>query len=175
VAFFFKLNAANMIKSVGPNKNGKYKQNLFVPKNPHKYIGNADRIIYRSSWEQRFMVWCDLHPNITKWNSEGIAVPYISPLDRRPHRYYVDFWLMVESEGDRKQYLIEIKPDAQTRPPDQKLCSVINEGNATAAQLKRYNRELRVYLVNKAKFDAATKYAFSRGMEFQVCTENFLF
>lgn len=164
-----------MIKGVGPNKNGRYKQNFFQPKNPHKYMGDPEKIIYRSSWESRFMTWCDLHPNITKWSSEPVAIPYISPIDNRPHRYYVDFWVLIERDGEKKQYLIEIKPDAQTKPPNQKLMSTVNEGKATASQLKRYNRELRTYIVNKAKFVAATKYAQQRGMEFQVCTENFLY
>lgn len=121
------------------------------------------------------MVWCDLHPNILKWNSEGVMVPYISPIDKKMHRYFVDFWILVEREGVKKQYLIEIKPDAQTKMPNEKLRSVVNEGRASAAQLKRYNRELRIFIVNSAKFEAAAKYAQKRGMEFQVCTENFLF
>lgn len=164
-----------MIKSMGPNKGGKYKQNFFVPKNPEKYMGDNTRIISRSSWENRFMTWCDLHPNIIKWNSEGVVVPYISPLDNRHHRYYIDFWVLIEKDGQRTQYLIEVKPKAQTLPPNKKLTTTINEGSATANQLKRYNRELRVYIVNRAKFIAATKYAADRGMVFQVCTENFLF
>ena len=164
-----------MIKSMGPNKGGKYKQNYFYPKNPHKYAGDKTKIISRSSWEQRFMVWCDLHPNIIKWNSEGVVVPYISPLDNKHHRYYIDFWVCIESNGVKSQYLIEVKPKAQTLPPNKKLTGIVNEGKATANQLKRYNRELRVYIVNKAKFIAATAYAKGRGMEFQVCTENFLF
>lgn len=164
-----------MIKGLKPNKNGKYKQGYFIPKNPQKYMGDTTKIIARSSWESRFCIWCDLHPNITKWSSEPVPIPYISPIDNKHHRYYVDFWVLVENNGEKRQYLIEIKPDAQTKPPTYKLMSIINEGKATTAQLKRYNRELRIYLVNRAKFQAATKYAASRGMEFQVCTENFLF
>lgn len=165
-----------MIKGVGPNKNGTYKQDFFVPKNPHKYVGNKDRIIFRSSWESRFMVWCDLHPDIAKWNSEGIVVPYYSPIDNKMHRYYLDFWIMMQDDrGNQKQYLIEIKPNAQTKPPNKKLQGKVNEGSATTSQLKRYNRELRTYIVNQAKFAAATKFAAERGMEFKVCDENFLF
>lgn len=160
---------------MGPQKGSRYKQNYYHPKNPHKYVGDLTKIISRSSWEQRFMVWCDLHPNIIKWNSENVIIPYISPLDNKFHRYYIDFWICIERDGARTQYLIEVKPKAQTLPPNKKLTSAVNEGNATAAQLKRYNRELRIYIVNKAKFMAATNYAKARGMVFQVCTENFLF
>ena len=31
----------------------------FTPKNPQKYKGNPKNIIYRSSWERRFMSYCD--------------------------------------------------------------------------------------------------------------------
>lgn len=164
-----------MIKSIGPNKNSKYKQNFFTPKNPQKYQGDLSKIIFRSSWESRFMVWCDMHPDVKKWSSEPIAIPYISPLDKRYHNYYVDFWLYIEHDGVREQYLVEVKPEAQTKPPAHKLWSIVNEGSATAAQLKRYNRELRTYIVNQTKFKAAERYAAGRGMIFKVADEHFLF
>lgn len=163
------------MKNIKPNKTGKFKQSYFTAKNPHKYHGDPSKIIYRSSWEHRFMSWCDLHPSIVKWASEPVGIPYISPLDERHHMYYVDFWVLVEKDGAKKQYLIEIKPSVQTKPPAQTLISKVNEGAATTAQIKRFNRELRTYIVNKAKFQAAHEYAINRGMEFQVCTENFLF
>jgi hypothetical protein len=164
-----------MIKGIGPNKKSKYKQDLFHPKNPHKYIGSVDRIIFRSSWESVFMTWCDMQPSITKWNSEGVMVPYYSPIDKKQHRYYVDFWILIEANGQKKQYLIEIKPVAQTKLPDQKLVAKVREGSATAAQIKRYNQQLRTYIVNNAKFAAASQYAAKLGMEFKVCSESFLF
>ena len=46
-----------MKKLKNPDKrpySGKYK-----PLNPQKYKGNVSNIIYRSSWEKRFMIYCD--------------------------------------------------------------------------------------------------------------------
>ena len=40
---------------------GKYK-----PKNRNKYKGDPTKIIYRSLWERRFMVYCDENPSIIK-------------------------------------------------------------------------------------------------------------
>ena len=60
---------------------GKYK-----PKYRSKYKGDPTKIIYRSLWERRFMVYCDENPNIIKWASEEVIIPYRSPLDKRIHR-----------------------------------------------------------------------------------------
>ena len=50
---------------------GKYK-----PKYRSKYKGDPTKIIYRSLWERRFMVYCDENPNIIKWASEEVIIPY---------------------------------------------------------------------------------------------------
>ena len=50
---------------------GKYK-----PKNRSKYKGDPTKIIYRSLWERRFMVYCDENPSIIKWASEEVVIPY---------------------------------------------------------------------------------------------------
>ena len=64
---------------------------FFKPKNPSKYKGNPDNIIYRSSWERQVMKWLDENTNVIEWQSEEVAVPYISPVDNRYHRYFPDF------------------------------------------------------------------------------------
>ena len=38
---------------------GKVKQGYFTPQNPDKYKGDITKIIYRSSWELKFLVYCD--------------------------------------------------------------------------------------------------------------------
>ena len=65
---------------------GKYK-----PKNPKKYKGDPSNIIYRSGWELKLMIRLDEDEQIISWGSEEIAIPYISPLDNKIHRYYPDF------------------------------------------------------------------------------------
>ena len=60
---------------------GKYR-----PSYPKKYKGDPTRIIYRSLWERKFMVYCDSNTNILEWGSEEIALPYRSPLDNKVHR-----------------------------------------------------------------------------------------
>lgn len=162
------------IKHLKPNQgpNGKYKQGYFQAKNPHKYVGDPGQIIYRSSWEHRFMTWCDIHPSIVKWGSEPVGIPYQNPVSGNVNNYYVDFYMVTEkADGTKQGYLVEVKPEKQKYPPDQKKLME----NRTAKRLMRYNQELKTYLVNQAKWKAAQHFAQTRGMLFKIADENFLF
>ena len=93
---------------------GRYKVN-----NPKKYTGNPTNVIYRSMWEFKFMKYCDNNPNVLEWGSEEVVIPYLSPVDGKVHRYFVDFYMKVqESTGRIRKYLIEIKPSKFTQPPE---------------------------------------------------------
>lgn len=120
-------------------------------------MGDPSNIIMRSSWETRFAIWCDKNPQIEKWSSEETVVPYVSPIDGRPHRYFVDFKIRT-SNG--KTYLVEIKPKKQTLPP---------EGTR---KTKQYLTEVSTYLVNQAKWEYAKRYAKERNWEFVIITED---
>ena len=75
----------------------------YHPERPEKYVGDARNIICRSSWERKFCRWCDLNENILKWGSEEFCIPYVSPVDRRVHRYFPDFIIQVrEKTGNVK-------------------------------------------------------------------------
>ena len=95
---------------------GKYK-----PQNPQKYNGDPTKIIYRSLWERKFMKFCDKKRNILQWGSEEVIVPYQSPIDKRMHRYYVDFIVTILNKNNIKEtLLIEVKPKRQCKPPEKK-------------------------------------------------------
>ena len=86
----------------------------YSPSYPRKYKGDPTNIVYRSLWERKFMVYCDLNENILEWGSEEIVLPYRSPVDGRVHRYFPDFYIKVkESTGRIKKMIIEIKPKRQ--------------------------------------------------------------
>ena len=91
---------------------------LYKPTNPRKYRGNPSNIVYRSLWEKKYMKYCDTTSSILEWGSEEIIIPYRSPIDRRIHRYYPDFYIKVrEKSGKISKYIVEIKPKKQTKPP----------------------------------------------------------
>ena len=76
----------------------KYHKGRYIPHNKQKYIGDITNIIYRSSWERRFMKYCDTNSSIIEWSSEELYVPYVSPIDNKYHRYYPDFIIKVKSK-----------------------------------------------------------------------------
>ena len=134
----------------------------FRPSIPKKYVGDYRNIIYRSLWELKFMKYCDSNQNILEWGSEEIIIPYISPLDNRPHRYFPDFYIKVrENTGQIKKMIIEIKPKRQCiEPKVQKI------------KTKSYVREVCEYVKNQAKWEAATDFCKDRMMDFKVLTES---
>ena len=139
---------------------GKYK-----PQNPKKYLGDPSKIVYRSLWERKFMVFCDTNESILSWGSEEVVVPYVSPKDNRVHRYFVDFIVeMVKTDGTKEISLIEIKPKKQCLEPKKK-----------SRVTGRYISEVMTYGVNQAKWKAATEFAENRGWMFRVLTEDDLF
>tara|TARA_Y100001963_G_scaffold156522_1_gene250327 strand:- start:411 stop:848 length:438 start_codon:yes stop_codon:yes gene_type:complete len=137
-----------------------YKQGVYIPANASKYRGNHRNIFYRSSWEKIFMRWCDRNQNIIEWGSEEFFIPYRAP-DGKVRRYYPDFYIKVrEQTGELKKYIIEIKPDKQTRAPVQ--------GKKTK---KQFLYESNTFLKNQAKWKAARKYCKKRQAEFLIFTE----
>lgn len=140
----------------------KYNQGKFKPRYPEKYKGNITNCVYRSGWEAKFLNWCDLNPNVLKYSSEEIVIPYVSPIDNKTHRYFVDFYIKIKhKDGTIKEYLVEIKPKKQTKPPD-----------PNKRKTKSWLYEATTYAKNQSKWDAAKKYCQKRGWEFLVLTED---
>lgn len=131
-------------------------QGRFVPTNPSKYKGDVTNIIYRSSYELKFMNWCDKNNDVKQWGSEEVCIPYRSPLDKKIHRYFPDFYIKVNN----KKYLIEVKPYKFTKEP------IIPK-----RKTKRFINEVMQYGVNLAKWETAKEFCLDRGWEFLVITE----
>jgi len=137
-----------------------FKQGIFKPKQREKYKGSS-LPVYRSGWELKFFRWCDCNPNIISWISEGVIIPYKSPLDGKIHRYFVDGLITIKERTCNKTYLIEIKPSSQVKAP-------------TPKKYKRKTTmlyEQKTYIVNRAKWEAAEKWAKNKGIEFKILTE----
>lgn len=142
-----------------------FKQGFFKPKYPQKYAGDATNIVYRSGWERRVMQSLDENAAVIKWSSEEIIIPYVSPIDNRVHRYFVDFYVEARTaDGSTKIMLLEVKPAAQTQQPKQQQ-----------RQTKKFISEVMTYGVNQAKWKAAQTYCDKKGWEFKVLTEHELF
>jgi len=164
-----KQTQQNNIKTFLKPRQGKIQQGYFKPAHPEKYIGDLNQIVFRSSWEFKFLKWCDLSPTILKYSSEPVGIPYFSPLDKRGHIYYVDFYIVTKDhDGKEKAWLIEVKPDKYTKPP-------IAPTRMTDKQTANYIYAAKQFILNQAKFEAAKAFAATRGINFGIITENFLF
>lgn len=141
---------------------GKYK-----PNRPDKYHGDPTKIVYRSLWERKCMRVFDENPNVISWGSEEICIPYISPVDGKPHRYYPDFIVELKNkQGEIETLVIEVKPSKQTIEPKKPT---------SGKKTRRYLSEVMTYTINNAKWEAAKKACESRGWVFRIITEKEIF
>ena len=134
----------------------------FKVKNSEKYIGDSSNVIYRSLMELNFMKWCDKSEKVLKWNSEEVIIPYISPMDKKRHRYFPDFLI----QTNKGWTLIEVKPLVQTKPPKKILIEKV-----TLKKKRRYVKAVKTWLVNEAKWNAAKKVCEVNGWKFELMTE----
>lgn len=142
------------------NKN--YKQGKFKPKNPQKYNGDPTNIVYRSSYELKMFHYCDLTENIISYQSEEFWVPYVSPVDKKVHRYFPDMKLKYkDKDGNIRIVVVEIKPAKDLKEPP------TNPPNRT----KSWAYAVKSWVVNQAKWEACREYCKDRNWEFRIFTE----
>ena len=135
----------------------------YFPRHPKKYKGNPTNIVYRSSWEKKFMNWCDLTESVSEWQSEEFFIPYRSPIDGRVHRYYPDFFVKYkDSHGKRRVLVIEVKPKKETKMP------TTNPKRRT----KSWAYSVRTYAIYQAKWKAAKEFCMDHNYEFKIMTDH---
>lgn len=137
----------------------KFAQGRFNPKFPEKYVGRKTPL-YRSSWEFAFMKFCDENPNVEKWASEAIKIPYLNPLTGKQTVYVPDFFIAYsDKKGKKRAELIEVKPDNQT----------------TLESAGRSKYKQAQVVLNMAKWEAARAWCKDKGLFFRVVTEKDMF
>lgn len=166
-----------MINSA-PRQPNKYHQGLFVPKNKDKLIkaNSYGGIYYRSSLENKIMIWLDSNDNILKWSAENLSIPYkkteyngvSKSLETTTHTYYPDiYYELKKSDGSISKVVAEIKPSSETCEP--KLPQ-----NATAKQLKNFEYSLKMWNKNLSKWKYMIEYCERKGFDFIIITEKHL-
>ena len=137
----------------------------YSPENSDKYVGNPNNIICRSTWERKMCKYLDKNVNVLRWASEEVSIPYISPIDKKHHKYYPDFLAEIKQKsGSVQTFLIEIKPEKQTKPPKTKN-----------KRTKTHNINMKTFVINDAKWKAAEKFCSDNDWKFTVLTEKHLF
>lgn len=138
----------------------RFNQGIFKPIHREKYKGTTP-IKYRSSLELKVFRWLDNNQNIISWGSESVIIPYISPVDNKLHRYFVDLNITLLNNNVYEKYLIEIKPLSQAIPPKKSL--------KKKASTILY--ETVMYSINQAKWEAARKWCALHNYKFLIFTE----
>ena len=136
----------------------KFQQGEYLVENKQKYVGGKPPY-YRSSWELAFCRMCDSHPNIVKWASENIKIPYLNPLTGKHTVYVPDFMIQyIDKNGSEHVELIEIKPSTQT-----------------TMENARGKRDQASVVLNAAKWTAAQEWCKRKGIRFKVINEDQIF
>ena len=138
---------------------GRFAQGKYTPKYPEKYVG-IKTPTYRSSWEFAFMKFCDEHKSVEKWASEAVKIPYRNPLTGKHTIYVPDFFIVYTGKkGGQQVELIEVKPENQT----------------VFEKLGRSRHNQAAWVVNQAKWEAASKWCKGKGIRFRIISEKDIF
>lgn len=122
--------------------------------------GNLE-INFKSSLELKAIKYFDMNKYVVRYSLEPFAVKYHKPTTGKIHRYFVDFF--VEFENNQK-FLVEIKSSGEAVEPKK-------PSKKTQKAILNYQKALQTYIVNQAKWKAATEFAESNNMRFIVLTE----
>jgi len=142
----------------------------YTPTNTSKYRGDSTNIIYRSLLERRFMVYCDTNATVKWWASEELYIPYVSPIDGKWHRYFVDFVIgIADASGVEQTIMVEIKPYRQCKAPKVRIFE--GKVDRRKRDYRDYVRSVKDWGINSAKWAAANQYCKERGWVFKIITD----
>lgn len=139
-------------------RDSRFKQGLYIPLNKEKYVGKIP-FVYRSGLELEYFRMLDRNPNVIKWGSEEVVIPYY--FQGAAHKYYVDLFVIFKNGDAIKKYFIEIKPESQTKEPKW----------SPRRKKETYLYECNQWYKNQAKWSAAHQFAKENNFEFHVFTE----
>lgn len=141
------------IKNLKPNRHSRYIQGYINPKSCKKLFPSIQNepIIYRSSYERKFILWLENNKDVKYWGSECLKIPY-TDFSGKEHIYYPDY---VIEMNNGKTMVVEVKPKSQTMRP-------INENSWIYKE----------WVKNMLKWQKAIEFCKINGLEFKVITEN---
>lgn len=137
----------------------RFKQGLYTPTNPEKYIGDLNKINYRSSWELSMNKFLDNNVKVIRWAVEPWPIQYLKPTTGRIHKYFPDYYIELLDKNNRiRKIVMEIKPESQTKKTRSR-----NPKNKLYEEVQ--------FAVNTAKWQACKAFCDQHGLEFQLVTE----
>lgn len=147
-------------------KGGGTSKGWYTPINPEKYVGDATKIRFMSSWELDVHKFLDTNPNVHNWGSEIVKIPYLKRQTGRIHNYYIDYYVRLQNvRGEIVEELWEVKPFAQCKAPK----------NTKRKKQSTFLYEQSAWLTNEDKWAAAKKWCDARNVRFRIVTEKDIF
>lgn len=146
-----------------------YRQGIFKLL-PESKCTNTDPVEYRSQLEFNFFHKLERSKNVIRWSSETIKVPYFNPIrsreEGRPvkNNYYVDLLVETKNMGT---LLVEIKPEKEIKAIQEN----IKPKRTKRKKETTYKYEMKMWEINKAKWEQAKKFANVRGWTFLCVSE----
>jgi hypothetical protein len=144
---------------------------------PEKYLGNKPTI-YKSKWELQVFHALDVNPYVLKWGYECIEIYYHHPLYMNMTVYYPDIFCHVKMDsGVVKQFLVEIKPQkyvempTKPTPPKNKSAQTAQSAEKYRKRMLKYQSDVRDFMVNTAKWEAAEKWCLKNNVKWRILTE----
>ena len=155
------------IKNMKPIRNGKHEQGYYAVINKHKYIGDFNNVIYRSSYERTFYAELDTDPNVLYWCVEPpqLKIKYFNKKKRKWASYFPDAFCVKMVGGVEVKCLIEVKPKSKLKKP-------VEPKTNDSKKMISYQRRMDEYNVLDAKRKAAVDFCKIKGMEYIFITEN---
>lgn len=145
---------------------------------PEKYMPNAPTPWYKSAWEKKMFILCDVHPMITLWGYEPppISIVYMSPKFQKLATYKPDLYVEVtDADGAKSKYLIEIKPTTYSVVPKMPHPPANQADEAVWERYRKrkvsYETKLMDVMVNHAKWAAAEEWCRQRGVNWFIANE----
>lgn len=140
-----------------------YLQGKYKVKNRAKYLGDADNVVFRSSWEQKVFLFLDNNPNVLHWASEEIQIPYFHPIKQQVRQYWPDLFVEYKDrDGNKHKEVIEIKPLKDAK-------------RGTSKNPNRRLVEDCTFAINASKWRSAVEWCKKRKLKFRVLTETEIF
>lgn len=150
-------------------KKSRFKQGYFDVTKSLKYQNPTEPCIYRSSYEFKFMHWCEVSDIVARWSSEPFSIKYLCLNTGKQRNYYIDFTVTTTKP---EVWLIEVKPVHEVTEAErfgnkwQRLQN-LKEKRRFADANKRAAK-------NWSKWQHAQKVCNDRGWRFIIVTEKFL-
>lgn len=136
-------------------------QGYFKPKNPSKYKGDKNNIIFRSLLEYNVMKFFDENESILEYSSEETYIKYLDVTTNKIRTYFPDFKVKyIDNKGNIRKKLIEVKPSSQVREPKK-----------PKRLTQAYEKRVFEWVKNQCKWESAREWCKKTDHEFEILTE----